>query len=131
MLVEMTLAQAEYLIGELNNNKNKFHSSFEVEKLLSTFKRAIKKEADAHIRSIDKVIKQMTTSKTPDLEVLDSLKKHKGVINERSTKTQDKYFDRETGREKEEIGSKGQSYIENKMRKFIWEYWIKPWGGHL
>ena len=131
MLVEMTLAQAEYLIEELNNNKNKFHSSFEVERLLSTFKRAIKKEADSHVRSINEVIKQMRTSKLPDLEVLESLKKHKDTIDLRSNKTQDKYFDRETGREKEEIGSKGQSYIENKMRKFIWEYWIKPWGGNI
>ena len=107
MLVEMTLAQAEYLIEELNNNKNKFHSSFEVERLLSTFKRAIKKEADSHVRSINEVIKQMRTSKLPDLEVLESLKKHKDTIDLRSNKTQDKYFDRETGREKEEIGSKG------------------------
>ena len=49
----------------------------------------------------------MRTSKLPDLEVLESLKKHKDTIDLRSNKTQDKYFDRETGREKEEIGSKG------------------------
>lgn len=110
MLVEMTLAQAEYLIEELNNNKNKFHSSFEVERLLSTFKRAIKKEADFHSQSIDKVIEQMTATQLPDLEVLESLKSHKETIDFRSNKTQDKYFDRETGREKEEIDSKDSPY---------------------
>ena len=104
MLVEMTLAQAEYLIGIVDNNKGKYHSSFKVEELLSTFRRAIKKETDFHSQSISKVIEQMETSTTIDIGVLSSLKQHKDKIEERSNTTKYKYFDKETGREKDEIG---------------------------
>ena len=107
MLVEMTLAQAEYLINVVDQNKGKFSKSFGVGDLLSTFRRAIKKETESHTQSIDKVIKQMETSTTIDIVVLSSLKSHKDKIEERSNTTKDKYFDRETGREKEGIGSKG------------------------
>jgi|GEM_PF-6118379 len=104
MLVEMTLAQAEYLIGIVDNNKSKHPKSFKVEELLSTFKRAIKKEADFHSQSISKVIEQMETSTTIDLVVLNSLIQHKNKIEERSNTTKYKYFDEETGREKDGIG---------------------------
>ena len=104
MLVEMTLAQAEYLIQIVDENKGKHHASFKVGELLSTFKRAIKKEADFHSQSISKVIEQMETSTTIDIMVLSSLKQHKDKIEERSNNTKYKYFDKETGREKEGIG---------------------------
>tara|TARA_R110001592_G_scaffold42342_2_gene137492 strand:- start:684 stop:1001 length:318 start_codon:yes stop_codon:yes gene_type:complete len=104
MLVEMTLAQAEYLIQYLNDNKSKHHSSFKVEELLSTFKRSIKRETEFHSQSIDKVIEQMETTTTIDIGVLNSLKQHKESIDQRSTATKYKYFDKETGREKDGIG---------------------------
>ncbi len=106
MLVEMTLKQAEYLINVIDQNKGKFDKSFEVGDLLSTFRRAIKKETESHTQSIDKVIKQMETSTTIDISILDSLKSHKEKIDERSNVTKYKYFDKETGSEKEEIGGK-------------------------
>tara|TARA_Y100000389_G_scaffold143254_1_gene141454 strand:- start:318 stop:638 length:321 start_codon:yes stop_codon:yes gene_type:complete len=106
MLVEMNLKQAEYLINKVDENKKLFHRSFGVEELLSAFRRAIKKEADDHSRSIDKVIEQMETSTTIDIMVLSSLKDHKEKIEARSNTVTDKYFDRDTGREKDEIGGK-------------------------